>query len=85
MGCLWESSSVDELKFLANLHVIASDKEANEKTTTAALWRWRRAPVESNKCPTAIWRCQSAVLLQVSVSASCDSDKGSSADASYIQ
>jgi len=37
MGCLWESSSVDELKFLANLHVIASDKEANKKTTTAAL------------------------------------------------
>jgi len=37
MGRLRESRSVDELKFLADLRVIASDKEANKKTATAAL------------------------------------------------
>jgi len=36
MGCLQESHSV-ELKFLADLCVIASDKEANKKAATAAL------------------------------------------------
>ena len=47
MGCLQESHSV-ELKFLADLCVIASDKEANKKAATATLCHWRRAPVESN-------------------------------------
>ena len=31
MGCLRESRGVDELKFLADLRVITSDKEANKK------------------------------------------------------
>ena len=79
------SRGVDELKLLADLCVITSDKEANTKNATATTWHWRRAPVESNKCPTAIWKCQRDVQWQVSVCASCDSDKGSSADASYIQ
>ena len=74
MGCRKSNSHLCRppmLQLWIYVAVVSKFTRLEQKSATAALWDWRRAPVEStrNKHPTVIWRCQSAVQWQLSVSA----------------